>query len=187
MNLEQADFTCIGDVAKHCDNAKLCIAIDEAKIFDLQPLLCDLYGDVVENWESESEPWKTLIEGGTYEGCNGKDKTFLGVKRVFVYFAYARYIMLNGWNDTPNGSVQKTNPFSIPKPLAELEGFSNKYRNFGFKTWKGVENYLCLNRDLFDNFNPKNCRACGCNENCGRPGQKGYSQRGTNITKFGPI
>ncbi len=184
MNLNQQDFTCVGQLATHCDNAKLCIAVDEARIFDMQPLLCELFPEVVEHWDDETEPWSTVINGGTYTGCGGKQREMLGVKRVFTYFAYARYVMLNGWNDTPNGSVQKTNQWSIPKPLAEVESYSNKYRGFGFKAWKGVENYLCLNREEFPNFNPKACKGCGCNEGCEGSSNKGYGSRARNLTKY---
>lgn len=184
MNLEPSDFDCVAQLAKHCDLAKLCIAIEEAEVFDMKPLLCDLFPDVEEHWDDPKGDWDILINGGSYLGCNEKTRTMLGIKRMFIYFAYARYIMLNGWNDTPSGSVQKTNQWSIPKPLKELESFSDKYRTFGYKTWKQVENYLCLNRDLFPSFDPCNCSGCGCNEKCDSGTPKGYGSVGVNLTKY---
>lgn len=184
--IDKYNFECVGEVAKHCDNEKLCIAIQEAQLFDLDPLLCALFDEVVANWNNISEPWNTLINGGSYEDCKGRTKTFLGIKRVLVYYSYARYLMLNGFNDTPNGMVQKTNNFSIPKPLKEVENFSDKYRSMGYKTWKQVERYLCLNKDLpeFEEFSSKNCKPCGCNDLCdSKTSVKGYGFKGKNISK----
>ena len=185
ISLSPNDFECVGQLAKHCDNAKLCVSVDEAANFDMAPLLCDLFPEVAENWESMEEPWSTLIGGGTFEDCKGKQKTQLGLKRVFIYYAYARYLVLNSYNDTPNGSVTKTNDFSIPKPLKEVEQFADKYRTMGYRTWKAVERYMCLNRDLFDGMDAIECRGCGCNDTCnGGTQAKGYGIKGSNISRW---
>lgn len=185
MDLVQSDFACIAQLATHCDTQKLCVAVEEAKIFDMEPTLCDLMLDVEANWDNTAEPWNTLINGGDYLGCNGKTKRHLGLKRVFVYYTYARYSVLNSFNDTPNGSVTKTNNFSIPKPLKEIESFSDKYRSMAYRTWKGVEAYLCVNKDLFDNFNSYDCKKCGCNGTCNSDKIKGYGFKGSNVSKYG--
>ena len=46
--INQSDFDCIGQVAKHCDLQKLCVAINEAQDFDLSELFCDFWNEILE-------------------------------------------------------------------------------------------------------------------------------------------
>ncbi|MDV4026818.1 hypothetical protein CMT52_21085 [Elizabethkingia anophelis] len=164
----QSDFDCVGLVAKHCDLKKLCIGTEEAKIFDIIPLFCfEFVQDVLDNWNSDVEKYKNLICGGTYTDCNGKLQQNLGFNKVWVYYSYARYILVNQFNDTANGTVQKQNDFSIPTPLKEVNDISNKYRNMGKLAYESVLGYLCANKDLFPKFDTCNCKlSCGCTGTC---------------------
>lgn len=176
------DFNCIGNLAKHCDPNKLCIAIEEAKNFDIIPLFCfDFFNDILENWQSEE--YSTLINGGAFETCNKKTDYNHGIKRVWVYFAYARYLMINRLNDTSNGMVSKTNEFSIPTPLTEITDFANKYRAMGVEAYKSAKNYLCRNRQKFPKFNAKDCENCNCNHCTGGRTKKLTGFRYTTIRK----
>lgn len=161
--LIRTDFTGIGDIANHCDLNKLNIAINEASDFDMDGLLCDFWDDVLDNWDDDA--YSDLINGGEYEGCGGKTRKFAGLKKVWVYYSYARYVILNGYNDTPNGMVAKTNNFSIPTPLKELQAISDKYRDMAKITYDRAMGYLCKNRETFENFNSYDCKGCGCGSN----------------------
>lgn len=181
----QSDFALIGQLATHCDKAKLNIAIEEAITFDLEPLLCDLFTDVNENWASVEEVWSNLINGSTYTGCNNKERKHPGIKKVLLYYAYARYTVTNNFNDTPNGHVTKTNDLSIPKPLREIESFADKYRSMGYLTWEKVKSFLCVEKDVYENFNAKECKDCGCGGNCqSKTTAKGYGIKGKNISRW---
>lgn len=175
--LIRTDFTGIGDIANHCDLNKLNIAINQAEEFDMEDIFCDFWQDVIDNWDATE--WNDLINGGTYEGCNERIKKFAGLKRVWVYYSYARYIMLNGYSDTPNGMVAKTNSYSMPTPLKELETIADKYRTMAKVTLERTMGYLCKNRTTFPNFNDYDCKGgCGCgSDNCG--------DRKTNTRGFG--
>jgi hypothetical protein len=179
ITITQADFSFIGQIAKHCDLPKLNIAIEEAKIFDLMPLLCtNLYLDIDTKWLQPT--YSLLVNGGQYVGCNEKKDFHLGIKKVLIYYAYSRYILINGFNDTANGMVQKTNEFSIPTPLKELQAYSDKYRNMGFDTWKGVKKYLCKNKDTFTEFDNSDCQCdCGCDSKT----KKQYSMKARIVSK----
>lgn len=195
MKLKKSDFDCIGLVAKHCNWDKLCIAIDEAFEFDMKPLLCEMGYDVSENWdlscEVEPEPeeedapiideeWQTILCGGEVTGCGGKKMTISGLKKVLVYFAYARYIIINNWDDTPNGAVTKTNDWSIPKDVSLLRAMSNKYDTMARTLWSENEAYLCSL-----GWNLKNCKGCGCNGTCGTYNNtKGFGRNSGNIGKY---
>lgn len=181
--LSRNDFIDIGDIANHCDLNKLSIAINEASEFDLDELFCGFWSDILDNWDSEDENWINLLNGGEYEGCNGT-RNHKGIKRIWAYYAYSRYIILNGFNDTPNGMVAKTNNFSIPTPLKELQAYADKYRNMGKLSFEKTQAYLCNAKEFFVNFNDYKCAPCGCVGECNKSktNTKGYGLR-SNIVK----
>lgn len=197
MNLQQSQYNCIGILAKHCDLSKLCVAENEASNFDLAELFCDFWIDI-ETIANEVQAYilnpelpeptnyeeKTfLLNGGVYLDCSEKQRPFEGVYKIMAYYSYARYIVLNGFNDTATGIVTKTNDFSIPKTLKELEAFSDKYRTMGLISFERTIRYICQNSEIFDYSNcPK--LECGCgSENCGKTKAKGHGFRSRNINK----
>jgi hypothetical protein len=184
IQLIQSDFELIGQLATHCDKDKLQIAIEESILFDFEPLLCEIFVDVEVNWFNEDENWNNLINGSSYIGCGNRLNRHLGLKRMLLYYAYARYTVMNNFNDTPNGHVTKTNQFSIPKPLKELEQFADKYRSMGYSTWKGVKQYLCKSKEDYPTLKVTDCEDCGCGSaGCKDKAVKGYGIRGNNISK----
>lgn len=207
--LQQADYNCIGIVAKHCDNTKLCVAENEALKFDLSELFCGEWTDVLAIWEEVNEYLaavavceategcnpnlipvpddyefkRKLVFGGDYIGCNGKTRPFGGLIQLLVYYSYARYIIINGFNDTPTGIVQKTNEFSLPIPYKELTNFADKYRTMGYATFEQISGYLCANNTAVFTWWTA-CTKCGCgSEQCGGTKAKGYGFRSSIITK----
>jgi len=198
MNLQPQQYKCLGIIAQHCDLSKLCIAENEASNFDLAELFCDFWVDIeaIDNeirfYDEADEPKpeqpldydlkKELLEGGTFVDCNGKLKNFEGVYKILAYYSYSRYIILNGFSDSPNGLVQKTNEFSIPKPLKELEQFSDKYRNMGLISFGRTQRFICQNSDVYTYTHcpPSNCK---CGANCGTTKAKGYGFKSTNVNK----
>lgn len=192
----QKDFKCVGLLAQHCNLEKLDIAIDEAKQFDIISLFCfDFVNDVLENWskalkkvdnpdydrtqpESISNPllidnpsfdqnYFNLIFGGTYLDRHSKTQQNLGFLRIWVYYSYARYKLINQYNDTANGTVGKQGEFSFTTPLGEITAFSNKYRAMGKEAYQSLLGYLCLNKVLFPKFDDCNCKnTCGCSGSC---------------------
>lgn len=197
MNLQPNQYNCIGILAKHCDLSKLCIAEKESSNFDLSELFCDFWLDIEaikveidaylanptlpipENYQEKTD----LLNGGTFTDCDGKNRPFDGVYAILAYYSYSRYIVLNGFNDTANGMVTKTNDFSIPKPLKELEQFSNKYRDMGKIAFNRTVNFLCKNKTIF-NYDCFINFGCGCGaKSCGSTKAKGRGFGFSNITK----
>lgn len=199
MNLQSNQYNCLGIIAKHCDTSKLCIAENEASNFDLAELFCDFwveietFADEVQAYDNAPEPKpdqpenytekKALLEGGDYSDCSEKLRPFEGIYKTLAYYSYSRYIVLNGFSDTPNGLVQKTNEFSIPKSLKELEMFADKYRNMGKISFERTQRYICQNKEIFDYTHcPKDKCGCGSNK-CGGTKAKGYGLRSRNVSK----
>ena len=188
----------MGILAQHCDLSKLCIAENEASNFDLTELFCGYWMDIeaindeIKAYDQAGDPKPTkpenyelkkqLLEGGTYTDCGEKLRPFEGVYKILAYYSYSRYIILNGFSDSPNGLVQKTNEFSIPKSLKELEQFSDKYRNMGHTSFERTQKFMCQNSELLD-YNhcpPSNCK---CGANCGTTLAKGYGFKSKNVNK----
>src|SRR5690625_2748575 len=191
--LDLNDFEKIGMVAKHCNYIKLDIAINEAMEFDLRKLICGLFWEVKNVWEQsfyddfEDEKWDSLINGSDYTGCNDVQKQHRGLKTLLTYYAYSRYLVLNGFDDTANGVVQKTNQFSLPKPLKEVQSFSDKYRAMALNVWDDIQDFICVNKSDYPNANVSDCNSCGCgSDDCGDDRvTKGFGMTGSNITKYG--
>jgi hypothetical protein len=194
--LNQQQYNGIGIVAKHCDLSKLAVANNEAITFDLSELFCGYWTDISqiileveayilnpllpipENYAKKLE----LLNGGFYTDCKDKQRAFQGVYNLIAYYSYARYIVLNGFSDTPNGLVQKTNEFSIPQDMKALNQFSEKYRNMGLITFKKIGYFLCSNKEIFDYNNCANNCNCGF-EDCGKTKAKGFGFKSSNINK----
>lgn len=199
MNLLPQKYNCIGILAMHCDLSKLCVAENEASNFDLAELFCDFWVEIEQinieiiAYDNSEEPKppipenytkkKALLDGGNYTDCGGKLRPFEGIYKIMAYYSYARYVMLNGFNDTPTGLVQKTNEFSIPIDQKALNNFADKYRNMGLISFERTQRYICQNTNVFDYTNcPKD--KCGCGSpKCGGTKAKGYGFRSSNVSK----
>lgn len=196
MNLSRLQYNCIGTVAQHCDSNKLCISENEASNYDLAELFCDFWYEI-EQIEIEVQTYildpelpipdnydekYSLLFGGTFLDCDSKQRPFGGIYKILAMYSYSRYVILNGFSDTPNGVVTKTNEFSIPKTLKELETFADKYRNMGRIEFKRTQQFLCSNKTIFDYDNcPDNKCGCGAKKCSGETRAKGYGFNGRNI------
>lgn len=184
ITLNSSDLIGLGVIANHCDEKKLQIAVNEAIDFDLKPTLGNLFNDISDNWSQESGDFHALIQPGTYENCAGHITTHSGVKKVLAYYAYSRYVMINSFNDTASGLVEKTDNFSIPKSLDELKQFSSKYRNMARDSWEGVEAYILKNPTSLEAYDMSCAKPCGCNGSCGtKTKNKGFGLRASTIRK----
>ena len=179
--LQPVDFSCVGIVTKSCDNAKLKIAIDESKEFDMEPIFCyDFFDDILKKWSDlpendlteEQQNYKDLIYGSTYLDANGKTKKHLGIKKLWTYYSYAKYVVINAHNDSPNGLTSKQNDWSMPVPLKEINTISARYSNMAKETLINIKEYLCLNKEKFPKFDDCECSLqCGCIGACNCDGK----------------
>lgn len=184
--INQLSFKGIANVAVHCDLNKLDIAINEAEIFDLQNYFCDSWAEIITVWDevkddSEDALKINLIKGGSYLNCSDKTMHHVGIEKVWCYFAYSRYLMLNHYNDTPSGSVEKKNDFSIPISIKEVQPFSNKYRDMGLASMERVKDFICRNNDTF-NFDLE-CGDCKCVKCTGEAQALGWGFKSKTIKK----
>lgn len=161
------DFKIV-DVATHCDYSKLNIAINEALNFELPEILCEYYDIILDafNSEDKTELQLKLLNGDTYK-CGRITKKYLGVKQLLVYYSYANYLLNSSLTDSGLGFKQKTDQYSIPTPLKEIQSHANKYRNMGFAIVKQLKDYLYHNPELANEYGFKHDCDCGCEHgNC---------------------
>lgn len=158
-------FSGVVDVSEKCKYDSIKQFIRERQHIDIYTLLgSTFYVDVLDNIDSES--YKTLFEGGTYEDCNKNKKIHFGLLRVLTHYAYAAYIYRHSMKDTPFGVVIKSHNDSIPVPTSELRNLHDENRTIAHNYWLGVKEYLCSNKDTFSNYScgdDKDCNVCSSN------------------------
>lgn len=183
--IKQQDFKGIGLLTAHCNLNKLNTAINFARTFKLDQLLC--YGftqDVIDKWREinviqpdpvsgtkiiplELEKYVSLINGSDFLDSRENTKRQAGIKTLWIYYAYAEYVRINHFDDTPNGLVGKSNEFSIPTPTGDINNFSYKYDNMAKQIFTDIKEYLCINKDIFTKFDACDCDlSCGCSGSC---------------------
>lgn len=178
--INQADFDCIAQVAKHCDWEKLCIYIREQQNLSLVPkfgyciykkLLTYHQYTIDQNlaatgWtEEQLEIIQNLFEGGEYTACDGEPKYHFGIKRILIHWAYGAYAYRGSATDTPFGQVQKLNQDSVPVPLDDLKKLNFDHRNTAQEYFTMTKEYICAKKedDPLKECNPKVCiKDCEC-------------------------
>lgn len=189
--LNNSDFNCVGILAKHCDNEKLRIAICEMQDFDMSNYFCQSWNSIYQTIKNVRDLTDTtqesldFVNGSFYTDANGYSVNNFGMIRVMTYYAYSRYLLINSFNDTPSGIVGKTNDFSIPKSIKEIEFFAEKYRNMGLEALNSVMRYYCNNSVLYPNITGLKCSEFGCeNDNkCSTINTKGFGFNSSIISK----
>ena len=157
--IEIYDFECISDVVNNCTIDRLCSHITEAQDIHLSNKVgWSLLQKVIDN--PTSDDYKDLMNGSTFEYCGQTQKNF-GLKRVLVHYSYGIYKYLNNYVDTSYGTVYKNVADSVPVDSKILKTIRDEHFNLANEYWKGVEMYLCANKEIFKEFNCKNeCEGC---------------------------
>lgn len=180
INIE--DIRRIGQLGVNCDKEKIKYAIEQAQNHDVKTLLCDFWFVVIENWENPD--YSTLVNGGFYTTSEGIKREIKGLKEVLAYFAYARYTMLNEYNDTPVGNVDFIDGFHASKHPNSIKTLYDYYRNLASNLYSEIETYLCFSKEQFPHFHSPNCVPCGdTKENCNKNNPLPFGFRGQSITK----
>src|SRR5690625_2736207 len=109
MKLNRSAYKCIGEVAKHCDNEKLCIAENQALDYDVKEKLCDIW-DRIDDLMSDEESNKIIL-------------------KIWALFSYARYVENSIFTDTASGFVRKDHSNSFPVTLSEIKDITKQYRS----------------------------------------------------------
>ena len=115
---------------------------------------------------------KGLMEGGTYTDCSGNLRTNPGLKTVFVYLFWMRYVYEINFVDTPTGVVAKTRTDSEQLSMGHLNNLSGQYETMAMNYFESVKGYIMANRGQYPLF-------CGCGPHTAnlRPTIKGVKDK----------
>lgn len=184
------DFKTVGIVANTCNFDKLNQAIEEALQFDLIHVFG--YGFIkllLDNWEVQNtgdnvkdQIVKLIIEGGEYIIPDSNPKkvcSFQGVKKIWLYYAYSKYVHINQFDDTPTGLKYKVSQFSEGVGMKELTSLSNKFKNMAKDVQDHTKEFLCRYKDYIPEYD-----SCGCQLSCGCIGACSCEGRHRKLTGF---
>ena len=118
-------------------------SIAEAQNFDLKSVMGDaFFQDVVTNPGGDNA---VLLDGVIYKDDDNNDVEFKGIKRVLVYFAYARYISIKNAQDTPFGFNNKIGESSSKIDAIEVSRQVKQAESGAFALWADVRRFLNSN------------------------------------------
>lgn len=150
--IAKADFEYHLQIAANMDYDRMMEPhVLNAQLYDLRPVIGDaLYVDMVKN--RASAPYDDLIAGGEYT-YNGIDYFFQGIKKPLVHFAYARYCMRNGAQDTASGLRRKLDQqWSDPLPMQEATKEAEYHRQLAVASLADCITYIKRNIEDFPLF-----------------------------------
>lgn len=139
--INRAEIAKFKQISKTANNDVLNMHIREAQENDLKPLMGErLYLTVLTNLTDPN--YLLLLNGGTYSH-NGIDYHVEGIRKVLVYYSFARYVMFGDAIDTPFSMVQKLNG-NESKPVDASFKKSNWQINkdMAYNSWLSVDAYL---------------------------------------------
>lgn len=94
------------------EESKLLAFITEAEQMNIKPALGDaLFLKILAEGES-NDIYKLLLNGGTYNDCNGEMRSFMGLKVALSYYVYAQNVMTGDFQSTRFGTVLKQGDYS---------------------------------------------------------------------------
>lgn len=184
------DFKSVGIVANTCNFDKLNQAIEEALQFDvmhvfgygLVKLLLDNWNEQTTDDPVKNQIIKLIIDGGEYIVPNSNPKkvcSFQGIKKIWLYYAYGKYIHINQFDDTPTGLKYKVSQYSEGVGMKELVALENKYKNMAKDVQDHTKEFLCHYKEYIPEYD-----SCGCTLPCGCIGLCSCSGRHRKLTGF---
>lgn len=156
--ISAADLQEVKQIPASVTYARLSPYMMQAQWFDIRQQLGDVfYTDMITNYSSE--PYATLLNGGTYTDTDNNTITFTGLSYAICYYAYAKFILNQQISVTSFGVVQKTNEFSQVLDVKSLNLQANQNVLFADAIMNDVKKYLDINVALFPLWNTQSCSA----------------------------
>lgn len=125
--------------------------IDEVEELELDKLLGSaFYQDIVENYDTNNDDkYKELVEGSTFEDCDGNTLKHKGLWYLLAYLNYAEYITTSQIQDTFTGMVSKTRPDSQLVSSGTIKNLRSHNREIGFNHYEKTRQFLEVNASEF--------------------------------------
>ena len=99
------------------------------------------------------EIYADLLDGSTFEDCQGDNVTHKGLRYVIAYLNYAKWVGESYLNDTWTGITQKTRPDSERISSGDIKRIKQEMREIAFNAFTLVKNYIEQNPEFTDYWN----------------------------------
>lgn len=122
---------------------QLAIEVEET---ELQQLIgVELLQDIQDNSTSVDPKYTTLLNGGTFENCNGNTVKFKGLRYVLAYMNYSQIVTESFVADTFTGFVKKDRNDATALSSAERKEIKINVRNKALVQWDLCKQFLSKN------------------------------------------
>jgi hypothetical protein len=91
-----------------------------------------------------------LLDGTTFEDCNGDTIDFQGIRFQLAYMNYSKYIRVSKLSDTYTGFVNKTRNESTDLDVGELKNEQQNNREIALSDFEIMKKYLDDNKDTYE-------------------------------------
>lgn len=144
-----------GQIASEVENLNLKSLLGAAFLYDIQTKAAET---------TIPEPYKTLLNGGTFLNCDNETISFKGLYYIIAYFNYRQYIGISGYFDTFSGMVTKSRPEGENVSEGTIKRLQTESETIALSEFETVKQYLNENELLFPlwkscktkkTFNPK--------------------------------
>jgi hypothetical protein len=142
-------------MSENIPNNRVTASIIEAQDFDIKPVIGEaMFYDVVLKYGTSPADANIvkLVEGGTYEDCDGNTLAFAGLAKSLKYYALARFRKKQPINDTNFGVVIKKDLYSDPIDSKMMSQSIDEARSSGLGYMNECCKYLQENKDLYPLF-----------------------------------
>lgn len=97
-----------------------------------------------------------LLDGATFEDCNGNTTRFRGIRYQLGYLNYAQYLLESGLTDSYTGFVQKNRQETQNAPQGALKNQQQRFREFALNDFELMKDYLNQNSATYPLWNCTN-------------------------------
>ena len=140
-------------ISKSTSDKKINTFIDDAQILDLKPLMGEkFFFEVLANYNN----YYDLLNEKEYQ-FDGAIIISPGLKKVLVYFSYARYQLFGSQTDTAFGTVEKNFQDGNHIDRINKKEVYKQTQQMAYQYWEEIERYLNRNQDLYPLWKKDSC------------------------------
>jgi len=94
-----------------------------------------------------------LLDGTTFEDCEGNNVSFKGLRYVLSYMNYSKYVSESHFGDTYSGMVQKTRNETTPLNSGDIKRTQLDSQEIALSDFEIIKDYLNENTSTFPLWN----------------------------------
>ena len=136
-------------ISVHVDESDINMFIDEIEQMEIIPVIgCDLFLDIQNQiWTGKYEK---LLTGGVYEGADGKNRLFKGLKTAMAYYVYARLVKNDGRILSESGLLSHNDEYGTKADDKQKYASYNDSLNVAKRYLADVLEYLKITNQTFN-------------------------------------